>query len=307
MPNTTRGASKTTTTTGIGGSKSTEDASMRQAKANANQRPPSSPPRSGMEEAPAADSPSVPGEVARELAKLYALILEKSDSHDKKLEEIRITTCATESKLVDIASRISNVEGRLGFLEDAQERLEANPPATSKEVEVLREKLDDVENRERRCNLRFVGFPESCENNDAVAFLEGIIPTLFDIDFAKGLEIDRAHRLGAMPRRQDGDQSTRPRAIIARFLRFQDRECIAEAARKKGNVIWGGRRIMVFPDYSRMLNEKRAKFKDCKKLLHDKNIRFSLNYPAVLVVKTAQGPMRFEDHKRAMSFIHSLN
>uniref|UniRef100_A0AAV2L1E9 L1 transposable element RRM domain-containing protein n=1 Tax=Knipowitschia caucasica TaxID=637954 RepID=A0AAV2L1E9_KNICA len=226
----------------------------------------------------------------------------KSDSHDKKLEEICITTCATESKLVDIACRISNVEGCLGFLEDAQERLEA-----FKEVEVLREKLDDVENRERRCNLRFVGFPESCENNDAVAFLEGIIPTLFDIDFAKGLEIDRAHRLGAIPRRQDGDQSTRPRAIIARFLRFQDRERIAEAARKKGNVIWGGRRIMVFPDYSRMLNEKRAKFKDCKKLLHDKNICFSLNYPAVLVVKTAQGPMRFEDHKRAISFIHLLN
>uniref|UniRef100_A0AAV2MGJ8 Uncharacterized protein n=1 Tax=Knipowitschia caucasica TaxID=637954 RepID=A0AAV2MGJ8_KNICA len=164
-----------------------------------------------MEEEPAADSPSVPGEVAREMAKLYALILEKSDNHDEKPEEIRNTTCASESKQADIASLISNVEGRPGFMEDAQERLEANPPATSKEVEVLREKLHDVENCERRCNLRFVGFLKLCEKNNAVAFLEGIIPTLFDIDFAKGLEIDRAHRLGAMPRGQDGDQSTRPK------------------------------------------------------------------------------------------------
>lgn len=70
------------------------------------------------------------------------------------------------------------MENRLGFLEDEQERLKANPAATSTEVETLRQKVDDIENRERRNNLCFVGFPGSCEDNDAVIFLERVLPKI---------------------------------------------------------------------------------------------------------------------------------
>lgn len=101
------------------------------------------------------------------------------------------------------------------FLEEAHERLEANPPASSEEVEVPRQKIDDMENRERRNNLRFLGFTETCEGSDAVAFLNATIPTLFNISFPKGLEIERAHRLGLLFTSRDGDQPSRPRLIIA--------------------------------------------------------------------------------------------
>lgn len=64
---------------------------------------------------------------------------------------------------------------------------------------------------------------------------------------------------------------------------------------------------MVFSDFSKLLSDKRRKFNECKKILHDKRIRFSLRYPVALVVTTPNGPMRFEDHKKALAYIRSLD
>lgn len=64
---------------------------------------------------------------------------------------------------------------------------------------------------------------------------------------------------------------------------------------------------MVFPDYSKLLNDKRRKFDECKKLLNEKRVRFSLNYPAVLTVITSHGRVRFEDHKAALAYISSMD
>ncbi|CAG5865907.1 unnamed protein product [Menidia menidia] len=183
MPNVTRNSTKPAF--GAGANKACETASANQASQKA------APLRDDIVETEAAAARHIPGEVAKELAKLSALIVEKSDGQDKKLEEIRISTRATESKIADIADRI-------------------------------------------------------------------------------------------------------------------DRNRIAEAARKMGDVSWEEHRVMVFADYSKLLSDKRVKFNECKKLLHDKHMHFSLVYPAVLVVKTPQGPRRFEDHKKALTFIRSL-
>lgn len=81
-----------------------------------------------------------------------------------------------EAKLSDISTRLCDVESRIDFLEDATKALEENPPATKSEVELLRQKVDDLENRSWWNNLRFVGFPKGCEGQDAVAFLRDAIP-----------------------------------------------------------------------------------------------------------------------------------
>lgn len=257
-----------------GGSKGSEVANATQVNPTQDQANRASP-----SEAINATASEMSSVVAVELVKLSVLILEKSEIQDKKLEEIRKTTNATEKKIADIASRIAKMEDRLCFLEDAHQKQETNPSASSAEVEIMRQRIDDMENRERRNNLRFLGFAESCEGNDMVAFLKATLPTLLGIDFPKGLEIERAHRLGPLSQNQ-GNQLSRPRPIIARFVSFQDRERIARAAREKGNMTWKERRIMVFPDFSRLVTDKRKKFDECKKLLHEKRVRFFPQLPS---------------------------
>lgn len=139
-------------------------------------------------------------------------------------------------------------------------------------------------------------------------FLVKVLPEILDLDFPASLEIHHAHRMGPVHKSAAPDQPPLAKTIGAKFLRFQDhnRNRIAEAARKMGNVTWNGHHIMVFADYSKLFTEMRRKSNDCKKMLHERHIKFSLDYPAVLTVRTANGPHRFDDHEKALSFIHTL-
>uniref|UniRef100_A0A672HY36 L1 transposable element RRM domain-containing protein n=1 Tax=Salarias fasciatus TaxID=181472 RepID=A0A672HY36_SALFA len=179
---------------------------------------------------------------------------------------------------------------------DANRKLEENPPATRDEVNALQQKLDDLKNRSRRNNLRFVGFPEGCEGTDTLAFICDAVPRLLNIDFQDGLEIDRAHRSFAR-QKPDGQP---PRVIIARFLRFRDREQIVEAAQKLGKLSWDGHNIMIFPDCSKLVTDRRATFNPCRRLLHEKEFKFSLLFPAVLVLKLTEGRREFTDPKKGV-------
>lgn len=80
--------------------------------------------------------------MAKELARLISLILEKSNAHDKKLEAVGVTTKTTDSKLADISYCISQVESHFDFLEEAHERQWANLPVSAEEVEGLQQKID---------------------------------------------------------------------------------------------------------------------------------------------------------------------
>ena len=172
----------------------------------------------------------------------------------------------------------------------------------------MKEKIDDMENRERRLNLKFIGFAEQVEKRDARVFITNAIQVMWpDIVFPKGLEIEQAHRLGALHLPAAGQTAPKPHPIIARFLRFQDKESIMAAARR-ARGIWDREEISVYPDFSKAVNEKRALFNPCKKLLHQKGREFALSYPATLVIFGVNGVGRrtFDEHRKAHDYIKSL-
>lgn len=80
--------------------------------------------------------------MASDIAKIYTLLQEMSEKHDKKLDEIRATTASTEGKISELTERLTNVESQLDFLEDTDKAWKADPPATRSEVEIL-QKLDE--------------------------------------------------------------------------------------------------------------------------------------------------------------------
>ena len=88
------------------------------------------------------------------------LIKDTSEAQDKKLEDIKRSTFAVENRLTEISERLNHVEALPTFLGEANQEQQENPAATREVVELLRQKLDNIENRERRNNLYFVGFPE---------------------------------------------------------------------------------------------------------------------------------------------------
>ena len=74
---------------------------------------------------------------------------------------------------------------------------------------------------QRRKNLRFYGISKEGESEDTKETLYKLLENRLNMDNARATEFQRVHRLG-----KRGDQKSKARAIIARSLRYTDREAV---------------------------------------------------------------------------------
>ncbi|KAJ1155468.1 hypothetical protein NDU88_008198 [Pleurodeles waltl] len=103
-------------------------------------------------------------------------------------------TVETKFMYLDFAgfqSRVTGLEQRMTTMEthitSSQER--------DQELTYLRSKLIDLEDRNRRDNVCFFGFPENIEGADSHSSLREILPKLTGLTFAPPpLEFQRVHR-----------------------------------------------------------------------------------------------------------------
>lgn len=172
----------------------------------------------------------------------------------------------------------------------------------------MREHIDDLDIRGRRCNIR-VGIPEGSEGSGPVKFFEKWIPEYLQINTKTGrLKLDRAHRsLAPKP-----GASQHPRPLIVKFHNFTDKQRMMEAARQFGSrrsnqdvPTHKGPRISFFNDYSVEVVRRRKAFDDIKARLRKMNIDYALLYPATLKV-TEDGTQRFDNPKEATLLLCSL-
>lgn len=209
-----------------------------------------------------------------------------------------------KSDVRDFSARMDEAEGRISTVEDTVNSEKGKADALAKQVSLLTNKFDELENRSRRSNLRIVNVPEKMEGNDAVAFLEKWLPeVLGPATFPSPPLIERAHRL---PGRTQPNRSTTPRVIIVKFLNFQDKVRVMRASRAKGKVIYAGQEIMFFPDLSAELHRRRRGFDRVKQQLRSMNIRYGIIYPAKLRVSSDGQTREFETPADAEKFIQGL-
>nr|XP_014339839.1 PREDICTED: uncharacterized protein LOC106702205 [Latimeria chalumnae] len=155
------------------------------------------------------------------------------------LAEIRSEMSSIDSKLDKVTQRLDTSERRIGDTEDRVYHLEN----LASEIHYLREKCDDLENQARRSNLRIVGLSEGVEGKDPVAFIEKfLVEVLGETTFPSRVEIERAHR-ALRPRPKEGEK---PRIIIFKVLRFQDKVRILCRARKKGQLTYLNQKFFFF-------------------------------------------------------------
>ncbi|KAE8283713.1 hypothetical protein D5F01_LYC19117 [Larimichthys crocea] len=218
------------------------------------------------------DGGQPPGNVAEDIAEDIFSALKQISGELQSLGEIRKATSSMNEKLTTLV--VSEVEGGLCFLEKSDHRLKANPLATKTEVADLAERLDDMEDRSRQNNLCFVGFPEGCGSSNPIMFLEKVLPEMLEIPTPK-------------------------------FMRLGDRDTVLHASQRKGELRWNGKRVMIFPDFSRGTVAKQDAFRECKKVLHQRGVKFALQYPATLCVNTKEGSHGFDNSKAAMNFIRT--
>ncbi|KAK1874923.1 LINE-1 type transposase domain containing protein 1 [Dissostichus eleginoides] len=139
-----------------------------------------------------------------------------------------------------------------------------------KEHKFMTEKLDDLESRSRRNNLRIYGIPEDAElKSDTVAmFVDKWLRD--ELSLETDLQIQRAHRALA-PKPKLGQP---PRSIILNFLQFHVKEMVLKRAWEKKTVKLGDNRIYFDHDYTARILLQRKAYAGVKKILKGEGIRF---------------------------------
>lgn len=212
------------------------------------------------------------------------------DGLDKSIAQIKKDSKAT-------IQRINNAETRISKLEDDAVNQKSEMTGLTTKVKTLQEKVTDLEARNRRNNLVLVGVPEGKEAGGMRPLLEGILRCVLGLnDAAPAPEIERAHRaLRPIP-----NPGERPRHIIMRFLRWNDRDEVMKAiARAKGKLTWDGHDLRMFQDIPVEIQRQREKYRDLRSVLRRENIRHGILYPARLIVTIDNETHIYKDYKDA--------
>lgn len=219
-----------------------------------------------------------------------------------EIGQLKDSVCRLRSQ-VDMHTREMEVEKtRVGLVQKVINEDRARINTLEANVEDLTRRAVEMEDRSRRNNVRLVGLVEGAEGSDAVGFLKTNLPVWLPSLAGKLIEVDRAHRIYS-GRNQVPD---RPRTLIFRLLRWQDRDAILSAAKKKDPRVRGGNsNLLFFADYSPSTTAKRKTFRAAMKMAHDENLRPFLIYPATIKLRTSGGPKLFDDPTAALEFIRN--
>lgn len=213
--------------------------------------------------------------------------------------EITGALAPLETKITSFASTISELEEVANDHDERLTSLQASVSQLRGEVDSLTKKYEDLEGRSRLNNIRILGVAEQSEGPRPTEFVAGLLQNLLHLD-AKPV-LDRAHRT-LRPRPRDGAP---PRPFIARVNQFQIRNEILRKAREQPSLVYNGKRVFIFPDFTATVAKKRAAFVSVKKELHScPGVKFGLFFPALLRITLPDGQLRtFEDPDLAMDFV----
>ncbi|KAK6491730.1 hypothetical protein HHUSO_G3877 [Huso huso] len=203
-----------------------------------------------------------------------------------------------QENITGIEKRVTGTEDRISKLEDNVFRLENQVKELSSEA-TKNEKMQDLENCSKRNNIRIIGVTEG---NNCSEYVRRLLCELLGVDVLekeRPLENERAHRSLA-PKPRDWE---RPRPLIVRLLRFQDRQKILDLARSQLPKKMLGKLISIYPDFSAELQAKRRKYTPIRKLLREKNVRYGLIYPATLKVTYGNRSVLLKTVEEANAFI----
>lgn len=95
-----------------------------------------------------------------------------------KIEEVKINISLIRQDMNKLCDRVTEAETRISRAEDILRPLQHTTDHVQRQLQQLRCKKDDMENRLRHCNLIFTGLPESVEGIVSTGFLEDLSPPM---------------------------------------------------------------------------------------------------------------------------------
>ncbi|KAI4877073.1 hypothetical protein NFI96_002395 [Prochilodus magdalenae] len=224
---------------------------------------------------------------------LFSLIQEAVKPLQVSTEPLQATVTAFQTRLTSVESVAGDNFERLTAAESTVELLRVQNQS-------LLDRLEDLENRSPRCNLRIWNIPEGSERGkDPLKFMAELLMQMLGPDvFPAPPELERAHRSPS----SRTSQNNSPRPFLVCFSKFQHKEAIIRWARNH-ELKHQGATVRIYQDFSTALTKKRAAFNGIEPALYQKNLRFHLLYPARLRMFLGDDIHVFSSHDEAQRFL----
>ncbi|CAM4722302.1 unnamed protein product [Leuciscus chuanchicus] len=196
--------------------------------------------------------------------------------------------CMQET-LSDHAQKISALENNANMQDERISVLETSCVSLSANNAKLLTKVADLESRSRRNNIRLLGLPESIEGGQPTSFFAGLLMEVFGEGVLGSLpDCDMAHR--AFIAKSSPGQ--RPRPVIIRLLRYQQKVTIIREARaRRGRLQYRGTSIAIYEDYTPEVMEQRFKYREVMSDLYKLGLKPALLFPARLSINAKEGDL----------------
>lgn len=215
-------------------------------------------------------------------AKVLIAIAALQGTLTAKIDEVKIDISLLHQDLLKLKNRVTETETHIGTAEDLLHQLRHTNEDMQRQIQQLHSHQDDMENRQRRCNLQFKGLPEKSEGTDPAEYLESLLTKTYGREaFSVMFTAERAHRIPARPL----PPGAPPHTFIAKFLNFRDRDKILWLTREKGNIQMGNGQIAVFLDFSNEVQRKRSQFQEVKRRMRAQHLKYAMLFPARLWVE----------------------
>ena len=197
-----------------------------------------------------------------------------------KVSYIETNVVAVKGKQKSLDEDCFHMKESAKFSEEKIAELQESANKRKADINECRKQILYLEAYSRRENLKCEGIPESFETSarqsapaeDMRKVLVNFIEDVLGIEDARGIEFQCVHRMGK-PRSGSGNGS---RTIIARFLRYSDRERVFKCGRKLKDT-----KFKMFENIPKELHELRKMQMDkLKKARRDgKHAYFSKSEP----------------------------
>ncbi|MEQ2213966.1 hypothetical protein XENOCAPTIV_024708, partial [Xenoophorus captivus] len=93
---------------------------------------------------------------------------------------------ASGPKLTTLDKLVSEADGHISNIGDSVAIHANRMSEVMAKLEAALDKIDDLVNRSRRCNLHAAGLPEGREGTNLIAFFRAWLPELLQISFKEG-------------------------------------------------------------------------------------------------------------------------
>lgn len=192
--------------------------------------------------------------------------------------ELHKSTNALTQEIASIGSRTDVLETKHDELSLAHSDLRRDYETLADSFSFMQAHVEDLDNRNRRNNIRVRGIPES--TTDLYPAVSRVFHMLLPDRPTSAFTCDRIHR--ALRPKPPPDKP--PRDIILCMKDFLTKEDIMRASRNTPNIELDGVRLQIYPDISPATLDRRRRMKEVTTILQTNRIKYRWGFPFKLSV-----------------------